>query len=114
MTRKHPGDTATVTWEQADTVTTTSPTAVLFYLTSTTVLTVNRFPNGTWIDGTVGSDFRGRVSGDIREEEADYGFQLRELNLDTDAEKYRIQYLTAFEDEYDPLTQVLFIYGKMK
>ncbi len=122
ITRKYPGETATMLWEPPDSLDRDRLLLVNFYfnyqgLGSPAFLEVIKGSGNSWNDNIRDDAFTDRVSSVGIPDQAEFGFQIQDLRLDTDhtgAGTYRCQYQEGLIDDpvLDPLDQVLFIYGK--
>ncbi len=79
-------------------------------------LEVTKGSGNSWIDNIHDDDFTDRVSSVGIPDQAEFGFQLQDLRLDTDhtdAGTYRCQYHEGLIDPpvLDPFVRVLFLYG---
>ncbi len=121
ITRKYPGEAASLLWETPDSLDRDRLQAVHFYfnyqgMAQQSFLEVGEDSEGSWSDDIRDDAFTGRVSSVGIPDQAEFGFQLQDFRLDTDhtdAGTYRCQYQEGLLDPpmLDALVQVLFLYG---
>ncbi len=121
ITRKYPGEIETLLWEAPDTLDRDRLQAVNFVFNyqgigSPPFLEVVKESDNSWNDDFRDDAFTGRVSSIGIPDQAEFGFQLEDLRLDTDhtdAGTYRCQYQEGLVEDpvLDPFVHVLFLYG---
>ncbi len=121
ITRKYPGETDTLLWEPPDSLDRDRLQVVNFFFNyqgthSLAFLEVYKGSGNSWNDNIQDAAFTDRVRSVGIPDQAEFGFHLEDLRLDTDhtdAGTYRCQYHEGLIDPpvLDPFVQVLFLYG---